>query len=107
MVDEHDPRCIVKADPSLTSTDSVDRIKKLIQLTSTSRLFIQTFHNSNRHVSKYDDLVVIGDAAHSIYVCVWVLQNFFSWLINLDRSMVHTIRELPFYSLVLNSTSYT
>lgn len=82
MVDEHDPRCIVKADPSLTSTDSVDRIKKLIQLTSTSRLFIQTFHNSNRHVSKYDDLVVIGDAAHSIYVCVQVFQNLFSWLIN-------------------------
>jgi len=51
MVDEHDPR-----------------IKKLIQLASTSRLFIQNFHNPHRHVSKYDDLVVIGDAAHSIYI---------------------------------------
>jgi len=44
------------------------RIKKLIQLATSSRLFNQTFHDSCSPVSKYDEFVLIGDAVHSIYI---------------------------------------
>ncbi|KAE9408045.1 FAD/NAD(P)-binding domain-containing protein [Gymnopus androsaceus JB14] len=43
------------------------RIKKLIRLASTSHWCIQTVYNLPRHISKLGELVLIGDAAHSIY----------------------------------------
>ncbi|KAF9073108.1 hypothetical protein BDP27DRAFT_354980 [Rhodocollybia butyracea] len=44
------------------------RIKKLIQLVPTCHWNVQNVHSLSRYVSKLDQVVVIGDAAHATYI---------------------------------------
>ncbi|KAE9387277.1 FAD/NAD(P)-binding domain-containing protein [Gymnopus androsaceus JB14] len=44
------------------------RVKKLIRLASTSHWNIQTIYDLPRYVSKLDNLIVIGDAVHSVAI---------------------------------------
>lgn len=61
--------CALLCNNNAILIESLDRVKKLIRLASTSHWNIQTIYNLPRRVSKLDKLVVIGDAAHSVYVC--------------------------------------
>ncbi|KAJ3858004.1 hypothetical protein EV368DRAFT_60440 [Lentinula lateritia] len=49
------------------------RVKKLISLAKTSHWNIQTVHDLQRYVSKFNQVMVVGDAAHSIYR-VWMIR---------------------------------
>jgi len=60
-----DKRSVVSVIQSIEEYDW--RVKKLTELASSSRLLIQTFQDSPQHVSKHNELVLIGDAVHSIY----------------------------------------
>ncbi|KAJ3892999.1 hypothetical protein GG344DRAFT_75458 [Lentinula edodes] len=44
------------------------RVKKLISLAKTSHWNIQTVYDLQRYVSKFNQVMVVGDAAHSIYI---------------------------------------
>jgi len=71
-VDDHDEDWLSGGTPVskvLKRVEEYDpRVKKLIRLASTSHWNIQTIYNLPRCVSKLDKLVVIGDAAHSVYI---------------------------------------
>lgn len=66
-VQEYDARYELRV-PCRIELDFVHRVKKLISLAKTSHWNIQTVYDLQRYVSKFNQVMVVGDAAHSIYV---------------------------------------
>ncbi|KAF9078859.1 hypothetical protein BDP27DRAFT_32107 [Rhodocollybia butyracea] len=70
--DDKDEDWLSSGTPTKTVLEKVEeydhRIKKLLQLVPRCHWNIQNVHNLSRYVSNLNQVVVIGDAAHAIYI---------------------------------------